>query len=112
MTPTEHAQLLRELAENIEHKLNERRITNSVERGRVTRARAAAEEIEGLKAPELGLVVKPCGDCWLHIKAPSGRQAAINLGQRGSFNDQTFVGSVILEVAECSLARFGDGEVK
>lgn len=49
---------------------------------------------------KLKLTVKPCGDCWLHIDAPSGKKASINLGQRGGFNDQTIVGQVIREVAE------------
>lgn len=46
------------------------------------------------------LSLKPCGDCWLHIDAPSGKKASINLGQRGDINDQTIVGSVIREMAE------------
>jgi hypothetical protein len=47
----------------------------------------------------LRLSLKPCGDCWLHIDAPSGNKASINLGQRGGFNDQTIIGQVIREVA-------------
>lgn len=49
---------------------------------------------------KLKLTIKPCGDCWLHIDAPSGKKASINLGQRGGFNDQTIVGQTIREVAE------------
>lgn len=49
---------------------------------------------------KLKLTIKPCGDCWLHIDAPSGKKAMINLGQRGGFNDQTIVGQTIREVAE------------
>ena len=36
-----------------------------------------------------------CGDCWLHIDAPSGLRASINLGQRGSMNDNIIVGRTI-----------------
>ena len=46
------------------------------------------------------LSLKPCGDCWLHIDAPSGLKASVNLGQRGGWNDQTIVGRAIREVAE------------
>ena len=49
---------------------------------------------------KLKLTLKPSGDCWLHIDAPSGLRASINLGQRGSMNDQTIVGRTIREVAE------------
>jgi len=50
--------------------------------------------------PRLKITRKPCGDCWLHINAPSGLRASINLGQCGSMNDQTIFGRVIQEVAE------------
>ena len=49
---------------------------------------------------KLSLTVKPCGDCWLHITAPSGRRASLNLGQHGSINDGSFIGSVVREAAE------------
>lgn len=52
-----------------------------------------------MNEPKLKLTLKPCGDCWLHIDAPSGLKASINLGQRGSMNDQTTVGRTIREVA-------------
>jgi hypothetical protein len=52
-----------------------------------------------MNEPKLKLALKPCGDCWLHIDAPSGLKASINLGQRGSMNDQTIVGRTIREVA-------------
>jgi hypothetical protein len=52
-----------------------------------------------MNEPKLKLTLKPCGDCWLHIDAPSGLRASINLGQRGSMNDQTIVGRTIREVA-------------
>lgn len=55
-----------------------------------------------MKGQRLKITLKPCGDCWLHIDAPSGKRASINLGQRGGFNDQTIVGQVIREVAEMS----------
>jgi hypothetical protein len=53
-----------------------------------------------MNEPKLKLTLKPCDDCWLHIDAPSGLKASINLGQRGSMNDQTIVGRTIREVAE------------
>jgi hypothetical protein len=52
-----------------------------------------------MNEPKLKLTLKPCGDCWLHIDAPSGLRASINLGQRGGMNDQTIVGRTIREVA-------------
>lgn len=52
-----------------------------------------------MNEPKLKLTFKPCGDCWLHIDAPSGLKASINLGQRGGMNDQTIVGRAIREVA-------------
>lgn len=48
----------------------------------------------------LSLTIKPCGDCWPHITAPSGRKASLNLGQHGSFQDSSFIGSVVREAAE------------
>jgi len=57
------------------------------------------------KKPILKLSLEPCGDCWLHIDAPSGKKASINLGQRGTINDQTIVGSVIREVSELQLMK-------
>lgn len=53
-----------------------------------------------MNEPKLKLTLKPCGDCWLHIDAPSGKKASINLGQCGSMSDKTPVGRVILEVAQ------------
>ncbi len=61
---------------------------------------AAAQSNTKMNEPKLKLTLKPCGDCWLHIDAPSGLKASINLGQRGSMNDQTIVGRTIREVAE------------
>ncbi len=53
-----------------------------------------------MKEQNLKITLKPSGDCWLHIDAPSGKRASVNLGQRGGFNDQSLVGQVIREVAE------------
>ena len=64
---------------------------------------------EALEKPRLKLTLKSCGDCWLHIDAPSGNKASINLGQRGSMNDDTLVGRVIREVAELSEATRKEG---
>lgn len=49
--------------------------------------------------PQLRLERKPCGDCWLHMSAPSGNRASINLGQRGAMNDISIVGRVMVEIA-------------
>ncbi len=68
-----------------------------------TKRQDFTRELENLREmgeQKLRLTIKPCGDCWLHIDAPSGKKASINLGQRGGFNDQTIVESVIREVAE------------
>ena len=62
--------------------------------------RFVARKRAKLGATNMKLSLKPSGDCWLHIDAPSGNKASINLGQRGDFNDQTLVGNVIREVAE------------
>lgn len=50
---------------------------------------------ETMKEAKIKLTLKPCGDCWLHIDAPSGLRASINLGQRGSMNDNIIVGRTI-----------------
>lgn len=63
---------------------------------------------------KLKLTLKNDGDCWLVIKAPSGRGAAINLGKRGGVDDKTIVGQVIREVVTTewkSCARWPEGTV-
>ena len=51
---------------------------------------------------DVRLSVKPCGDVWPHVNAPSGLKASLNLGQRGAIGDRTIVGRALLEVASLS----------
>jgi hypothetical protein len=62
--------------------------------------KANSKRAAGKLRPIVRLSLKPCGDCWLHVNAPSGLKASINLGQRGGFHDQTIVGRAIREVAQ------------
>jgi hypothetical protein len=51
------------------------------------------------QAPKVWLSLKACGDCWLHVSAPSGRSTSINIGPRKHVNNEPFIDSVIHEVA-------------
>ena len=48
-------------------------------------------------------------DVWLHVNAPSGNKASLNLGMRGSMNfDPTHIGRVLAEAAEEQVGRPGE----
>lgn len=52
------------------------------------------------------------GECWLHIAAPRGKEASINLGKRGGPEDKSIVGAVVREVAEGESLRVTREELR